>query len=179
MLRTVIYIPPEVAGDGAYAIEALKYVHKRGYSTGLVPIFRSWDVIDRLLLIGETQVVVVARQEHSCDGRPIDVAEPKNTATPDRSTSPHGTATLDEFKTSNDGTALGRVTFFRGPGRGGGRHRESTASLTGRVYPIGITRKRAAAIIAGEAPIPDGVDPATVAAIRRIARRLGGLRPRQ
>ncbi|WP_045742269.1 hypothetical protein [Actinoplanes rectilineatus] len=65
-IRACIFVPPRLSLDGLYAQRCMTYVARRGYA--LVSLLRDWGTVERSLLAGHSQVVVVARQDHYAGG---------------------------------------------------------------------------------------------------------------
>lgn len=82
MVKAVIYIPPDIKGDGRFGTEGTDYVVSHGYA--YAGHMRNPDVVDYLLATGQATVVLLLSRAHQVPGRvwPIEFVHPQEQDTP-------------------------------------------------------------------------------------------------
>lgn len=62
MIAAIVYVPPDIAGDGYYAQIGCDYINRRGYS--YIGVYRTWADVEQVLRNGTASLVVFARRSH-------------------------------------------------------------------------------------------------------------------
>ena len=146
-LQAVVLVPPGETVDTKFAHKIWTHCRARGYE--LVALLRDWPSADRMLGSGEANIVVMPGAEH---GATI--------------------AARDNSETVRLWPAAQAAAAEPWRDHGAPRRR---AAVNGRFISGRLPRERVRELLdgPGEVTAPVGLDPETIAAARRIARRLG------